>query len=499
MKSRTLLAGWDADDLRSIPSDLAPKSEQFAILPYSYSGISKNWLDCALRIRYFGDIQTLNNAIFTNTASDILSGILSSVIQFTEEIPAHVYSNLIIQYERISKDHPSHWLFDTFWRSIVGLMIEALMHSRPKSVIFRVFPHLFSDYCLFLAARFSGCNVYIIQPLRGLSSYIRSECADPKGFVYAQVYSLSPLKRINVSDYISASATLNREVSVDALLQHVSSIDADLIGLSNQTAYSEQPAMYDYKDNLHRTLQKNLNESIVHIHREDVISAIVYLATLKKNYLKMCSARPGSVSSPFILFPLHKQPEASTSPAGGIMWNHESSIRELSRFCCSNGIKLLVKEHPHMFSWSPVNSSHFLRSAKFSRDLEYYERIAKSSKSVAFAPLDQSLDDLLIHDNCLGSFSVEGTVGISTLLASKILICCGEPWYKSHHNVIAIKNLSDIRSLSMDQLCPRKDPQISNSMVRLIREVCDKYVVALRFDRSQECVDLYGLIRFLST
>lgn len=487
----TLLAGWDSPDLASIPSQCLSQDSGIFVLPYHSANILPHWVRFIQHIPHFGDLEGLNSYLFSSSASEVLS-ILDSVYQFTGDIPAHVYSNLVIQYERISRSRPSHWIFDTLWRTIIGLMSDFIRFTGSKTVIFRVFPHLFSDYCLYLAAQYNGCRVYIIQPLRGLSPFIRCEYADLNNFVYAQVYELNPLRRLNLATYISASPSLNMSFAIESLYKHIISIKSDL---SSNSAASASSA---YATNLRLTLNKNLNEGFSSLHRTEVVEAINYLASLKRNYALFESSYDMCTNNPFIFFPLHKQPEASTSPAGGVIWNHECIIRELSRACLSSQLTLVVKEHPHMFKWSPTNSYHFLRSNKFSRDLVFYERIVKSSKNVHFVPLDQPPECILGHANCLGVFSIEGTLGISALLAGKPLMCSGEPWYKDHPSVTSINNLSDLRSLCVDGLTSNCDIDFMSVMRQSINHACINNVVAMNYNSLGESSDLYRLMCFLS-
>lgn len=129
----------------------------------------------------------------------------------------------------------------------------------------------------------------------------------------------------------------------------------------------------------------------------------------------------------FVYFPLHYQPEASTSPLGGIWCDQLQAIQCLAESLPQDW-KLLVKEHP-------LQRKAALRSRRF------YENL-KSDKKILTVDRSVSGEELTIHSEVIAT--VTGTAALEALLALKPAITFGNTPLSLSGSVLNPKNKTDL-------------------------------------------------------
>lgn len=130
---------------------------------------------------------------------------------------------------------------------------------------------------------------------------------------------------------------------------------------------------------------------------------------------------------PYIYFPLHMQPEMTSSALGGRIYNDQALLlNQLAALCSMHGINVVVKENPKQ------SFSH--RSTLMFQNIE-------ESKSIIFAPTSHSTDSLVRNSICVAT--VSGTVGIEAIARQKHVFVAGTAWYEDHPQVIS--DLADLR------------------------------------------------------
>ncbi len=114
------------------------------------------------------------------------------------------------------------------------------------------------------------------------------------------------------------------------------------------------------------------------------------------------------VDKPYIYFPLHMQPECTTSPMGGNFVWQELAIRMLSKAMGENGY-IIVKENP--------------KQSYKSRSKEFVDGLA-DIKNVILVPRSQ--DTFKLIDNSLAVATITGTVSIEAAFKGKPTIMFGD-------------------------------------------------------------------------
>lgn len=133
-----------------------------------------------------------------------------------------------------------------------------------------------------------------------------------------------------------------------------------------------------------------------------------------------------SLEAPFIVFFLHYQPEATTSPAGGLFVNQQLCIETLLKNTPSDWL-IYVKEHPHQYM------SHLEgfrgRDAQFYRDL-------KENPRVRLVPLELNSFELIKKAKAVST--VAGTVGWEAIVQQKPVVIFGQIWYEKYSGVLKV-------------------------------------------------------------
>jgi hypothetical protein len=147
-----------------------------------------------------------------------------------------------------------------------------------------------------------------------------------------------------------------------------------------------------------------------------------------RNALAYKSARrpEPTAAEPFIYFPLHLQPEATTSPMGGVYVDQYLALETLVR-ALPPGWKIVVKENPAQ------------RFAK--RDLGFYEHLGSLG---AVHLVSRKVDTFGLIERCEAIATITGTAGWEALFKNKPAIVFGYAFYRDAPGVIAVESVEDL-------------------------------------------------------
>lgn len=138
----------------------------------------------------------------------------------------------------------------------------------------------------------------------------------------------------------------------------------------------------------------------------------------------------------YVIFALHYQPEATTSPSGGVFVDQLLVIEMLDRLLPPD-VKVLVKEHPSQFYG-------VLESASAGRSKVFYDSFSKFSERVI--PVSLDLGSFALIDNSEAVVTITGTIGIESIARGKPVLCFGRTWYEGCQGVFRIRDADDLLS-----------------------------------------------------
>lgn len=131
----------------------------------------------------------------------------------------------------------------------------------------------------------------------------------------------------------------------------------------------------------------------------------------------------------YIYLPFCYQPEASSSPQGGVFADQILIVKTLS-YCLPKGWLIYVKEHPVQWATSNLAYCDF-------RYKGYYEEIAKI-KNVKLIPIKVNSHKLIVKSQAVCTIS--GTAGIEAFLRLKPVLLFGYVSYQHCPGVFEVKN-----------------------------------------------------------
>lgn len=171
-----------------------------------------------------------------------------------------------------------------------------------------------------------------------------------------------------------------------------------------------------YKYSADKSLQEKKSANVIerfHIKRRNN----QYLKHLN-TYYHTLTQKP-DYDEPYVIYFLHYQPEATTSPTGDIFVDQSLCVDMLLKNTPKEW-KVYVKEHPHQFMYH--------REGATSRFKEFYDDLVKNPR-VRLISLEESSFDLIEHCKAIGT--VCGTVGWETIVRGKPVILFGISWYEN--------------------------------------------------------------------
>ena len=144
------------------------------------------------------------------------------------------------------------------------------------------------------------------------------------------------------------------------------------------------------------------------------------------NFYKKFSIDP-DLTFKYIYFPLHYQPEASSSPLGGQFVNQDLIVDLLS-WAVNEQTYIYVKEHPR-------------ESKKFSRNISFYKNILKN-KNVKL--INKNFNSMELIKNSIAVATITGSVGWESIFLSKPVLLFGYTSFQFAPGVFKISNKLDI-------------------------------------------------------
>ena len=140
--------------------------------------------------------------------------------------------------------------------------------------------------------------------------------------------------------------------------------------------------------------------------------------------------------APYVFFPMHHQPEASTcseSPA----WVHQDMIIEQLAIHAPGEFKVVVKEHPR---------SYGRRGEKF------FGRLLKLPNVIVCHPL---VDNTSLIKKAAAVMVINGSIGLEAILAGARVGVLGRPYYSLYRGAVKLKRPEDIYEALCDEAwCP---------------------------------------------
>jgi hypothetical protein len=146
-------------------------------------------------------------------------------------------------------------------------------------------------------------------------------------------------------------------------------------------------------------------------------------AAIYRHRARACSGRMSADTRPCVYFPLHLQPELTTSVLGGVFADQILAVEYL-REILPDEVRIVVKENP--------------RQTEMHRGRLFFERLRRIPKTIL---VDADTPTTALIDRCEAVATVSGTAGWEGLLAGKPVLLFGRAWYEGFNGVYGVNDI----------------------------------------------------------
>tara|TARA_B100001057_G_C22867271_1_gene957091 strand:+ start:534 stop:2018 length:1485 start_codon:yes stop_codon:yes gene_type:complete len=325
---------------------------------------------------------------------------------------------------------------------------KILKEKKIELIIFFSFPHEGPDFLVYKLSKILNIKTICMHPSIIPDRYFTVESFDELGRFKNDVNIKNDVKNINI--------------------QNIEEIYVDRIKFRNKLR----------KQRLSKRLSKRLSwgdifsiKFLKDVIRDCLIKLkLIYRENEKflyKNYLENLKKIEKSKEEIFdlvqgrkiIFFPLHMQPELTTSLLGGI---YEDQILVLEK------LNSLSKDRWIIIAKENQSQTHYQRNSFFFKRL-------KGLKNVFFLNRNENTKEFLDQSDMTATIC--GTIGFEGLLKSKKCLVFGHAWYKNIHGALKTNN-----SISEQQINDFFNEQFDKSKfindLQKLLSTCDKGVIS---------------------
>jgi len=361
--------------------------------------------------------------------------------------------NRYLRYEKITikmmdRMDPTRYSFNyservQLYYGILEFILNYIDIQKPDLLVFHETPHFPFEYLLYAVAIENNIEILRFSPthINGKTFLSSTLTSQPKNY------------DLNYKN-IMKNNSLNKEV--DLYINKINSIYTDAIpfymreinsSAKNNFIYKIlylflKSVKYLYKEKLSTKYFKSRNKSI---HKEfskmdyaiSILPSGLYKIKLQneyQKYVKLTSAE-FNLNDKFIYFPLHYQPEKTTSPEGDFFADQFLAINMLSKF--SKGrFNIYVKEHISQFSQKLKGEQ--------GRQIDFYMELYKLGNIIF---VDMNVNSFLLIDKSIAVATITGTAGIESVIRGTPTLIFGYPWYKNCHSIFFIENENVLQNI----------------------------------------------------
>jgi hypothetical protein len=359
--------------------------------------------------------------------------------------------------------------------TLLNHFILLFTRQKPELVFFADSPHVAFDTVLFYVAKHFSVPTYIYERIHldnstvCLSDY-RKQSSIPDD--YLKEYDINGLKAIlhekklgSILEQSKTSKSLQRvwqkhdQIRAQRRTSAVSVFKKVLLGLRRIASLSLGVIRARMGANVSQVVY---NRAMVFDGKQRPEAVAAAMLEYKRHNLKLLRlhsqlfAREIDFVKPFIFFPLHMQPEKTTSAFGGVFEDQYVALKILSD-AVQGKFRIYVKEHPAQMTPNRIENIHY-RTTAFYRRIAQLDSIFLLSED---APYDQLLEESAFVATIAGSAAWE-----KMLRGSPVLVF-GEPWYKSCRACFAAKSSAEISEV-IPQIMNMRMHQVELELLRFI-------------------------------
>ena len=230
-------------------------------------------------------------------------------------------------------------------------------------------------------------------------------------------------------------------------------------------------------------LWKAIGLSLLRLHQSFeyfACNSLKYLRVkkYKQNISQLIS--PVDYTKKYVYFPLHLQPEMTTSALGGVFCDQILALELLSRKIPKDWV-ICVKENP--------------KQMEFMRDEAFFTRL-KLIANLQMTPLQESTFKLIEHSQFVAT--ITGTAGWEAVCGGKPALVFGKAWYQNFEGVFQWHDDIDIHEIANYQIDHAKlESDYSRLHSKTATGIIDGHYTCLVKDYDED-KNIQGIVEFLT-
>ena len=348
-----------------------------------------------------------------SAAQDLIN--FEDVISIPEDLYHEMYSKYVTSISRQFTFVDGMEPLEPYFSYHLAISSSILLKNQPDIILFANYPHEGIDVILSCLAKFLNIkSIYLSQSLFQ-SGFYASKSADYNNLIRAK----HPFKLTNNSD-------IN---------------------------------LFYMKNDFKRTLEKTMNffQQIPKFYKFLHFTKLANRYLKFKNQLIFLKNNKQNINSfhfklpdMYVYFPLHLQPEMTTSCLGKSYSNQLLALTQLRKIVPQD-ITIILKENPKQ---------------NYKQRNKYFYKFINSIPNTIFAPISMNSQSLIDESICVSTIS--GTVGYEALLSDKTCIIFGSTWYENFEGVFhanLINEFQVIQSFSFSEEHLKKDLEMHSQFL----------------------------------
>lgn len=312
----------------------------------------------------------------------------------------------------------------TYFRFFIWLLdIKKIDH-----VLFSIMPIIGLDYICYLAAKRLSIKVTICY-----------QSQFPNRFLYCQ----------SIDDFGTFNDIPEIEISPAPKVQW---------GFKKELFYMKKGVIknrHDYTKTItwiRETFRYGLRTSSKPMRYSGVVENLIQARDFAECYKKYAvNSEQININAQYVYFPLHLQPELTTSGLGGDYSDQLDAIEKLASMIPSDW-KVYVKENP--------------KQGHEQRGIEFYRRISTFSNVVY---ISKDVDTYWLMENCRFVATITGTAGWESITGGKPCIFFGLAWYASIPGAVAYKDGLSVEGVLSTPINQKKQSLAFESLYKKTR------------------------------
>lgn len=364
----------------------------------------------------------------------------------------------------------------SYWRAV-------LAHLQPDIVVFPTAPHLIYDYILYvlccrasvrtLMFEFPSVYPHLIYPVKRFENGLKRVIANYD--LELQKYNGEDVILSQKSENYFSKARMSYEEGVPTYIRF-KNIKANYYQAARSWKNIASYFVYPWKllsvpTTLYHYIVDPAPENYLKLKGKTPEKSAVSGAgwrinrARRRQYKKRLKKYYDSISEvprferPYILVPLHFQPERTTNPMGGF-YSNQLRMVDLLASCLPDGWEIYVKEVPSIF-WPHITKQSF-------RSREYYDHLVHTT---GVRVIDYNVDPFLLIDKSEIVATVTGTAAWEAVLRGKPALAFGYAWYLGCEGIFFVQNEKDCR-IALKQVMSGYSPDLGK--VRLFNKVLEE-------------------------